>query len=199
MTKFNGPRSVGPWTIEHEETVYDNPWIRIVDHQVKHPDGSPGQYGVVRFKNLAIGILAIDAEGNVPLVGQHRFPHDNYSWEVPEGGGPLGDDPLVSARRELREETGYLAANWQEIASFDVSNSVTDERSVCFLAWGLESGAPEPEASEDFAYEHVSFFDLHERVLRGEIRDALTIIMVLKAATLARTGRLPSDLLDMIG
>lgn len=191
-------RKIGPWTVNKEALVFDNPWIKVVDHDVRHPDGSPGQYGVVRFKNLAIGILAIDEDGRIPLVGQHRFAHDAYSWELPEGGGPLGVDPVISAKRELKEETGYTATHWLELSSFDVSNSVTDEKSVCFLAWGLLQGIATPEPSEQLAYDLVHFPDLHTRVLRGDIRDSLTIIMVLTCDALARAGRLPPDLKKLL-
>lgn len=191
-------KKIGPWRVESETVVYDNPWIRVVDHEVIHPNGAPGQYGVVQFKNLAIGILAIDADGFVPLVGQHRFPHDAYSWEVPEGGGPLGVDPLSSAKRELEEETGFTAEHWLEIASFDLSNSVTDEKSVCYLAWGLTSGTASPEASEEFAYDRLRFSGLYERVMTGEIRDSLTIMMVLKVLAMKNDGRLPSEVANLL-
>ena len=191
-------KKIGPWRVESETIVYDNPWIRVVDHAVIHPNGAPGQYGVVQFKNLAIGILAIDADGFVPLVGQHRFPHNAYSWEVPEGGGPLEVEPLSSAKRELEEETGFTAEHWLEIASFDLSNSVTDERSVCYLAWGLTSGTASPEPSEEFAYDRLRFSGLYERVMAGEIRDSLTIMMVLKVLAMKNDGRLPSEVANLL-
>lgn len=183
----------GPWRMGNRRTVYDNPWIEVIDHEVFLADDSPRQYGVVHFKNRAIGVLPILADGTVPLVGQHRFPTNTYSWELPEGGGPLDEDPLASAKRELREETGYTAENWQEIASFDLSNSVTDEASICYLAWDLTPGAPAPEESEAFSYERITFSALHERVLSGNIRDSLTVIMVLTATELARQNRLPQE------
>ena len=191
-------KKIGPWRVASETTVYDNPWIKVVNHEVIHPNGAPGQYCVVQFKNLAIGVLPIDQEGFVPLVGQHRFPLDQYSWEVPEGGGPLADDPLLSAKRELQEETGFKAASWLEIASFDLSNSVTNERSVCFLAWGLTAGEATPEPSEELAYERIRFSALYDRVIEGEIRDSLTIIMVLKVNALKEANRLPSDVADLL-
>lgn len=191
-------RRVGPWRIDAEKTVYDNPWIRVVDHAVTHPTGASGQYGVVHFKNLAIGVLPIDANGCAPLVGQHRFPHDAYSWELPEGGGPRTVDSLASAKRELREETGYAAAHWLELCRFDVSNSVTDEKAICYAAWGLTPGPAAPEPSEELARDLIPFQQLHERVLSGEISDSLTIIMVLKLAALHKAGRLPAALSDRL-
>lgn len=186
-------RKIGPWTVQTERTVYDNPWISVTDCQVERPDGAPGQYGVVHFKNLAVGVLPLLEDGTVPLVGQHRFPHDAYSWELPEGGGGLGEDPLDAARRELAEETGFRARHWLPLTAFDISNSVTDEKSICFLAWGLEAGEAEPDGDEILAHRRVNFSRLHEMVLAGDIRDSLTIIMVLTAKALADAGRLPAE------
>lgn len=188
----------GPWTVRSTTDVYENPWIKVEHHEVVHPTGKPGVYGVVRFKNRAIGVLAIDANGMAPLVGQHRFPHDAFSWEAPEGGGRPEEDPLEAAKRELVEETGCLAAHWLEIARFDLSNSVTDEKAICFLAWGLSDGVPAPDDSEALSHDRISFSALHDRVLAGEISDSLTIIMVLKAAAMARIGRLPNEVARLI-
>ncbi len=190
---------VGPWGVRADQTVFDNPWIQVIDYDVVRPDGSDGRYGVVRFKNRAVGVLPVGADGGIPLVGQHRFPHDEYSWELPEGGGPLGEDPLLAAKRELKEETGFSAANWLEFARFDISNSVTDEKAVCFLAWDLSAGAPAPDPTEQFSYDRVSFSTLHEMVLDGRIADSLTIVMTLKAAALAEAGRLPEAVAKLLG
>ncbi len=187
-------RRVGPWTVRSERVAFDNPWITIVDHDVTHPDGSPGKYGVVRFKNRAIGVLPIDDHGNVWLVGQHRFPLDAYSWELPEGGGKLSDDPLAAAKRELAEETGLTARDWLTLASFDLSNSVTDEKAVCFLAAGLSEGASAPEPSEALEIRKASFAEVFEQVLKGEIRDSLTVIMMLAAHAKALRGELPEPI-----
>ena len=191
-------RKIGPWAVETETAVYDNAWISVADCRVIRPDGAPGQYGVVHFKNIAVGVLPLLDDGTVPLVGQHRFPHDAYSWEVPEGGGPVGADPRLAAERELAEETGYRARHWLEMAAFDLSNSVTDERAVCFLAWGLEAGTPDPDGDEMLAHRLVRFSELHEMVLKGDIRDSMTIIMVLKARALAAAGHLPDAPLRLI-
>lgn len=189
-----GPgRKIGPWTVQSERAVYDNPWIAVTDCKVVRPDGVPGQYGVVHFKHLAVGVLPLLDDGTVPLVGQHRFPHDAYSWELPEGGGKRDVDPLASAKRELAEETGYRARHWLALTDFDISNSVTDEKAVCFLAWGLEAGEAEPDGDEILAHRRVNFSELHEMVLNGDIRDSLTIISVLTARALAEAGRLPEE------
>ena len=198
MTFKRPPFRNGPWTVESVRVAFDNPWLSLIDHRVIHPDGSPGEYGVVHFKNRAIGILAIDDEGRVPLVGQHRFPADAYSWELPEGGGPLNEDPLAAAKRELKEETGCEAAEWVELARFDVSNSVTDEAAVCYLASGLKSGTPEPDPTEVLNHKLVRFSALHDLVLDGEIRDSLTIVMVTLAHAKALRGAFSKAICERI-
>jgi 8-oxo-dGTP pyrophosphatase MutT (NUDIX family) len=187
-------RTIGPWRVTAEHEVFTNPWISLIDHAVTHPDGSPGVYGVVRFKSIAIGVLAIDENGMVPLVGQHRFPHDKYSWELPEGGGKLDTPPLDSAKRELAEETGLTARQWAPLCEFDISNSVTDERAACFFAWELTQGDAAPEPSEALMLRKVSFKDLLEMVMSGEISDSLTIVMTLTALAKGLRGEAPEPI-----
>ena len=154
------------------------------------PDGQPGLYGVVNFANLAMAILPVFDDGTIMMVGQHRFPQDRYSWEIPEGGGPLSEDPLASARRELKEETGLTAGNWQEILRMDLSNSVTDEAAIGYLATGLAQGEAEPEGTEDLQTRRISFRAALEDVSSGAISDALTVAMLLRAYYMAVEGEL---------
>lgn len=181
-------RRNGPWTITDTRQVYDNPWISLTHHDVVHPTGAPGQYGVVHYKNRAIGILPLLEDGRVPLVGQHRFPFNMMTWELPEGGGPLNADPLNAGARELAEETGYQARGWAKVLDCQLSNSVSDEVAIGYVAWDLTPGAASPEDSEELSLNLVSFAELHERVLSGDIVDSLTILIVLKVAALARGG-----------
>lgn len=174
----------GPWTLRTSATIYENPWIGVTHHEVLRPDGQPGVYGVVHFKNLAIAILPLDDDGNTWLVGQHRFPLDLFSWEVPEGGGSLGSDPLAAAQRELKEETGIVAERWDEILRMHMSNSVSDESAVGFVARGLRFEAAEPEGSEQLTVRKVPFSEVFAMVMRGEISDALSVATVLKAHAL---------------
>ena len=191
-------RKRGPWTIHEMRTAFENPWMQVVEHVVTQPDGTPGNYGVVSFRNLAIGVLPLDAEGNVLLVGQHRFPNDYYSWELPEGGGARDVAPVESAKRELREETGAAAENWREFLRMDMSNSITDEIAIGFLAWGLSSGKAEPDPTEVLETRRAPFREVLEMCLSGEIRDSLTIAMVTTAQIKAARGDFPDDVAALI-
>ncbi|HEX3699045.1 MAG TPA: NUDIX hydrolase [Phenylobacterium sp.] len=185
-----------PWRQESERLVFDNPWIAVSEHAAVAPTGRPASYGVVRFKNHAIAILPLHADGSVTLVGQNRFALGDYSWEIPEGGGPLTADPLDAARRELAEETGLVAADWREVLRLQLSNSVTDERAFGFLALGL-SEAPEghhQDETEDLAVIRVPFREALEAALAGHLQDALTVAMLLRAYHMAREGALPDAL-----
>lgn len=185
----------GPWTIHESRQIYDNPWIEVNEHQVTQPDGSPSIYGVMSPKFIALGVLPIFEDGSTVLVGQYRFAPDRYSWELPEGGGRLDADPLESAKRELAEETGYRATQWETFLELDMSNSVTDEASIAYLAWDLEPGKTDLDSSEaDLVSERVSFQQALSRAMSGEIRDAFTVVMLGKAYYMWKERQLPEPL-----
>ena len=197
MTKT--PDKVGPWRVTEQSVPYDNPWIQVRDHNVIHPDGSPGQYGTVHFKANGVGVLPLDHNGKVWMVGQHRFPLNAYSWEVPEGGSPLGEAPLETAKRELAEETGLKAEQWHSLfKSVALSNSVSDERGWGYLAFGLTSGQSHPEASEELEVEQWPFPLLLARVLSGDVSDSVTQLITLSALVRAQQGELPSEICELI-
>ncbi|HZX74636.1 MAG TPA: NUDIX hydrolase [Cyclobacteriaceae bacterium] len=174
-----------PWQTRSEKLVYENPWIRVEEHQVINPAGGNGIYGKVHFKNKAIGVVALDDQNNTWLVGQFRYPLNEWSWEIPEGGGPLGIEVLASAKRELKEETGLTALHWSEIARMHLSNSVSDEEGFIFLAEGLEPGEAELEETEaDMKVWKLPFSQALAMVMNGEITDSLSVMGILKVARL---------------
>ncbi|WP_394370713.1 NUDIX domain-containing protein [Mucilaginibacter segetis] len=179
-----------PWQISSEKEIYDNPWINVTEYQVINPAGKPGIYGKLHYKNLAIGILPLDEDMNTYLVGQYRFVLDQYSWEMPEGGGPLRTDPLESAKRELLEETGLKAGEWTEIQRMHLSNSVSDELAIIYIARGLQQFDPEPEDTEQLIINKVPFIKAYEMVQNGEITDSLTVAAILKARLMQLENRL---------
>ena len=169
-----------PWTTLSGEVKYDNPWINVTEYQVINPSGGQGIYGKVHFKNKAIGVIPVDDQGNTWLVGQFRYTLNAFSWEIPEGGGPPDSDPLDSAKRELREETGLTARKWTMISRLHTSNSVTDEEGFIFLAENLEHGESELEDTEaDLQVKKVSLKEAIEMVRNGEITDSMSIIGLL--------------------
>jgi 8-oxo-dGTP pyrophosphatase MutT (NUDIX family) len=182
--------TVNPWTVLAEQTVYDNPWIRVTAYDVLNPSGGKGIYGKVHFKNLAIGVIPIDEDWNTWLVGQYRFVLNAYSWEMPEGGGPLGIDPLESAQRELLEETGLVAEEWTEIQRLHLSNSVSDELSILYLARNFTQQAPAPEETEQLVVRKVPFDEVCRMVEEGKITDAMTVTAVLKIQLMRLHGQI---------
>jgi 8-oxo-dGTP pyrophosphatase MutT (NUDIX family) len=179
-----------PWQTHSVEEKYANPWIRITHRTVTNPSGGPGIYGVVHFRNVAIGIVPLDAEGYTWLVGQYRYTLEQYHWEIPEGGCPLGTPPLASAQRELLEETGITATRWTPLLETHLSNSVTDEYGVCYVAQGLSFGEAEPEETEQLHVRRLPFSEVVEMVLNGEITDSLSVMAILKTNEWLRRGAL---------
>lgn len=173
-----------PWKKISSEVKYDNPWINLKEYKVITPAGTEGIYGKVHFKNIAIGVIALDAHNNTYLVGQYRFPLDLYSWEIPEGGCPEGTDWLEAAKRELKEETGFEAAKWTELLQMHVSNSVSDEFAVVYVAEDLVAGEAEPEDTEDLQIIKMPFSQAVTWVMEGKITDSISVAAILKWALL---------------
>jgi len=185
-----------PWKAGPERLAFESGWITVTEQVAIAPTGKPSPYGLVRFKNLAVAVLPIHEDGTVTLVGQHRFPLGDYSWELPEGGAPLGEDPLAGAKRELAEETGLVAAEWREVMRTQLSNSVTDERMVGYLALGLSAAGPvtTEDETEAITLARVPFREALEAALAGYLPDMLTVAMLLRAYHMASEGALPGDL-----
>jgi len=173
-----------PWKTLSTEEKYDNAWINVKENKVINPAGNNGIYGVVHFKNKAIGIIPIDEYGNTWLVGQYRYALDEYSWEIPMGGGPLEIDILESAKKELKEETGLVAKRWQNICRIHTSNSATDEEGFIFIAQDLTEGETEFEDTEDIKVKKMPLQETIDWVMEGKITDAISIAGLLKAEKL---------------
>ncbi|MCZ8286411.1 MAG: NUDIX hydrolase, partial [Bacteroidia bacterium] len=161
--------SLNSWETLTSDLIYESAWIAVYKHETINPAGNPAIYSVVNFKNRAIGILPLSEDGYTWLVGQWRYPLNAYSWEIPEGGGPLGEEPVETAKRELKEETGIVAGTFQEIMQLHLSNSATDEHAFVFLATDLRFEESEPEESEDLRVRKVHIDEAFEMTLRGEI------------------------------
>lgn len=171
-----------PWKTKSKATIYQNPWIKVEEHQVVIPSGKDGIYGKVIFKNKALAIVPVDNELNTWLVGQFRYTLDEYSWEIPMGGGLLEVDILESAKRELKEETGLSANKWTQIMRIHTSNSVTDEEGFVFLAEDLTEGETEFEETEQLQIIKLPLKEAIQKVMDGEITDAISVAGLLKVA-----------------
>ena len=179
-----------PWQTLSSEVRYENPWVKITHRDVLNPAGGPGIYGVVHFKNTAIGILPLDKDYNTWIVGQYRYTLEEYSWEIPEGGGIKGEDSLHAAQRELKEETGIIASQWTQILELNTSNSVTDEYGVAYVAQGLTFGESEPEDTEQLIVKKLPFSELYQMTMDGKVKDALSMVTIFKAKLLIDEGKL---------
>lgn len=179
-----------PWKINAEKQIYNNPWISLTEYDVINPGGGKGIYGKVHFKNIAVGVLVLDHELNTYLVGQFRFTLNAYSWEMPEGGCPVGSDTLESAKRELLEETGLVAKDWTLLFQMHLSNSVSDELAVIYLARDLQQFESDPEETEQLQVKKIPFAEMLDMVETGQITDSMTVAAVYKVQLLMLQGKL---------
>ncbi len=176
------------WKKLSSRTVYENPWMTVFEDHVINPGGGENQYGYIHFKNRAIAIVPLDEDDNTWLVGQDRYTLNEYSWELPMGGGPLGEPPLEAAKRELKEETGLTAGAWAEIMTLHTSNSITDELGFVFLARDLEQGDTAFEETEDLTVRKLPFDEALAMAESGGITDAMSVAAILKVARLREAG-----------
>lgn len=190
MTKFYIVSQENPWKTLSSEIVHETPWVRINHHKVINPGGSEGIYSVTEFKNLALGILPLDDEYNTWIVGQYRYPIDIYSWEIPEGGGDFNVPPVESAQRELQEECGVIARDWQLLLTSHTSNSATNEFAYIYVAKGLTFTDPHPDDDERLEIRKLPFTELYRMVMDNEVTDSLTVMAVLKAKVWMDEGKI---------
>ena len=179
------------WKKYSSRTIYENDWMAVLEDHVRNPGGGENQYGYVHFKNLAVAILPLDHEDHTWLVGQSRYTLGEYSWELPMGGAPRDEDPLLAAQRELAEETGLRASNWQELMRLHTSNSITDEQAIVFVATGLRAGAPALEESEDISTQRLPIDSAIGMVMSGEITDAISVAALLRLGLMRKQQTRP--------
>ena len=179
-----------PWIVIDQKMIYENPWIELREFQVINPSGGKGIYGKVHFKHLAVGVIPLDEEWNTWLVGQFRFTLDQYSWEIPEGGGRMDEEPLEAAKRELIEETGLTAGSWMKILTMHLSNSVTDERAIIYLARNLKLQKAMPEETEELLTRKLPFDEAVRMVESGQITDAMSVAAIQQIRLMIYQGKL---------
>jgi 8-oxo-dGTP pyrophosphatase MutT (NUDIX family) len=183
-------KNENPWTIIDGKTVYENPWIQVTEFNVLNPSGGKGIYGKVHFKNFAVGVITLDQNWQTHLVGQYRFPLNQYSWEIPEGGGEMNKDPIDSAKRELLEETGLVAKSWTKILTMHLSNSVSDEIAFIYLARELEQHTASPEETEELAVKKIHFDEVVKMMNAGDITDSISVAAIQHIRIMILQGEL---------
>lgn len=179
-----------PWLVKSQKEIYTNTWITLTEFDVVNPSGKKGIYGKVHFKNIAVGVIVLDEDQNTYLVGQYRFPLEAYSWEIPEGGAALGTDPMEEAKRELMEETGLVADKWELLLKMHLSNSVSDELALIYLARGLTQHEAAPEETEILEVKKLPFIDVWKMVENGIITDSMSVAAILKLKLLLAEGKM---------
>jgi len=175
-----------PWRTTGSSVVYANPWITVREDAVVRPDGSPGIYGVVGFRTVALGAVPHYDDGTTVLVGQFRYTLGAWSWEIPEGGGDPLLEPEREVARELEEETGLVAGRLTALGGLHTSNSVTDERALLFLAEDLTEGAPRPDPTEQLVRWRVALDEAVAMAHDGRITDSMSVAGLLRAERLLR-------------
>lgn len=170
--------------------MYRNAWVRLREDRVIRPDGGPGIYSVLELRP-SVGIVVLDGSDRLGLVGQWRYPHDKFTWEIPRGGSRTGEtDMLAAAERELREEAGLAARRWQRLGEVDVNNGVTDDTQHLFLATELEPVPAAQDPEEQITLRWAGFPEAVEMALSGEITECCSVAAILKVDALRRLGRI---------
>jgi len=180
-----------PWQDLGHQVVHETAWMKVTEHDAVAPTGRQARYGVLRFRNVATGVLPVHTDGTVTLVGQSRFARANYSWEMPEGGAPFDEDTLEGAKRELAEEAGLKAGTWKRALAIEVSNSITDEIGLTWIAWDLTPVPVDPDPTEVITIVRVPFTQLLREIERGAVLDGFTVATAYRAYHMAREGLLP--------
>ena len=174
-------RKENPWTTHSSRTAYQNKWIRVREDQVTRPDGSPGIYGVVEVPP-SVGIVALNQEDCVALIGQWRYPVGRYLLEIPRGGSAGHPDILAAAKRELAEEAGVAAASWTSLGAVEVNSGITSDVQHLFLAQDLSPAMARHDADEQLDLIWSPFAEAVQMAMRGDISEVCSVAALLKVA-----------------
>ncbi len=169
------------WKTHSSRTVHKNPWFNVRHDQVIHPDGRKGKYFVVERPDM-VSIAAVNEKKEICLITLHRYPTDTMSIEVPAGGTERRG-PLIAAKRELVEETGYVASKWKKIGHHQTQNGLTTDWNHIYLATGLRMTSR--HAQEEEGISSVRMVPLRKAirmVQEGTLQDTHSIVAIVMAA-----------------
>jgi len=174
-------KSESSWKTLSSTVVHRNPWFSVRQDTVIRPDGARGEYNVVDRPD-SVFVIALDETGRVRLVGQHRYTTGVYSLEIPAGSAEE-QEPLTAARRELQEETGLAAADWERLGRIQCSNGVSNVFGHVFLATGLTQTSVQAQAEEGIVEQRTVPLGRALMMVRsGEITDSQSITALSLAA-----------------
>ena len=169
-----------PWITHQTKEIYRNPWLMLREDAVTRPDGRAGIYGVLDTR-IATGCVAMTPDQQVWLCGQWRYPLNQYSWEIIEGGAEEGELPLTAIQRELQEEGGLKAEKWEELgAPVHLSNCISSEVAHLYLAEDLSPVPAHPDGTEQLDVRLVPLWQCIEMVEGGLITDAMSVIAIYR-------------------
>lgn len=170
----------GPWEVHASREVYSNEFLRVMEEEVIQPDGKPGIFGLVEFRHPGVGIVPVTEDREVFLVRQFRYANNSYLWEIPGGNSEPGEDVLVAAKRELREETGFLADEWTPLGYTYPQVGIVYSVVHLFLARALREGGADRDGTEEMAVRKLPLREALRQISTGEITDANTIVSLYR-------------------
>jgi len=164
-----------PWKQTASTTIVSDTWMHLTADRCELPDGvTLDPYYVIHERDW-VHVLAVDADGQFVLVRQYRYAADAVCLEFPGGVVDAGEQPLDAARRELQEETGCTAAQWQSLGSMFANPARQVNRVHVFIARDLRQGTAQPESSEDLECIRLPIDEVPAAIARGEFSQALHI------------------------
>lgn len=189
MIKNSGQKE--KWEILKSEKIYSDPWIKLRKDTILRPNGVAGTYSVAEIKG-GIGVVALNSENKIYLVGQYRYTVDRYSWEIPQGAFSNfehTDDPLATAQRELKEETGITASKWRKLGFIHTLLGSTTDEVHLYLAEELTLGNPHPDDTENFKILLVTFEEFYKMFDDNKITDAASITGVILSEKMIKSSK----------
>ncbi|WP_246186967.1 NUDIX domain-containing protein [Microlunatus speluncae] len=167
------------WLVHGERDLYKSEWVRLSKVDVEPPHGSRFEHHVVTMRAAAMTAIIDESGENVGLVWRHRFAPDLWNWELP--GGLVDDDeePIETARREVREELGLVVAEIHHVVSFEPVVGMVRSPHHVFVATGARAASEPTEKNEGAGLEWIALDSIKGRIKAGEISNSGTLVALL--------------------